>query len=449
MENRQKYALFALFIIAIMLFSSIAVISSFSPEGNNFPDNETPSQGTQISFSASEVDANVLEAFNSITLSGTTSETNINKIDSEIYALGNVDSIQSQFVQGSSSEIVYFAQISFSDSNAVSFLEKVSQNVSSLSNIDAYSLALLQVPSSIEVSNPSLELSKTFFPENSLVQAFTTPKTQKGDFLKISLQVTYIGETPAQVLAFEQTNLSRQAIPVAVVLEARVISKKPLLTISGEMPYKSILSSQQLSEKVNSFENVKSSSFQVGSFEKRVVFDILKDLSDNEVTILQEAIQSSGISEISSFTFTSKLTGVKVNTYFDDSNSLIDLPHLEEKVLNVFSDLGIPEDKVSISEPSASFIGTIDLNSEKSGSTYISLQNFFNKKKISYSIFQDSNIFVDKIIDPFTSAYYYVDNNSVRAFIKPSSKIGDTVKVRVDATVDEEKIVSIGAIEVE
>ena len=232
-------------VVSVLMIGSIVGITAFY----NFPDQEQgngndqqPEQpATSLDFVANDVNATVFQMLPSMNIQAETRETDITKINNSVYAVEGIKRVSSKFEQNPNTMLgtgfVYTAEISFgSDLNIPVMLERL-ESQTSLQYINGYTFALIEIPKSIELKSkdPALGLSRNYAFAEDITEALVNFGTMESDLLNVSISATFVGEEAANLMAYENENLTAKPVQKKAGLEAEIASLENRLLFSAEI----------------------------------------------------------------------------------------------------------------------------------------------------------------------------------------------------------------------
>ncbi len=424
---------FAIFIIAIFVFSMVAVLfSGDSLSGNPSPTPDTNSNTTPIPFQSDFVDANVVELFPYLIVTADTSSNNIDGIDSQVFQIKGIENVQSQFI--SSGNIQYYAYVQFSkDANPKDVFAGL-QQISALSNVQAKQQGLVQLPSSFKISNSALNLFQTFYPPSALTQALLSIDAQKGDAILVRVDVELVNQQPSRVVA-EQVQAPRSFIVFDVF---SIVGVEPILLLQGSMDYFRFLDENKLRALLASTPDVNQETIYVSisaPIKPKISFDIHQPFSQAQQDALQQSIQSNPIPDINNFTFSQLDNGLTVNAYFNPLKTEKDLNNFEKNFLNVLSTAGYDKSLIVSFKPQSDFVASIEIDSNDARNAANFLKTKLKSKTASFLLFQRGSVHMDYLLDASNGEHIPLSQSVFPAALIPGHRVDENSTFQVQATV--------------
>lgn len=369
-----------------------------------------------ITYRSEEIDANVEEIFPSMSLTATTEEADIIKIDQEIQYLDGITSFQSSYkpIQGQSFSggLTYIANISFDPSyTRQEILNSIKENTTYLTDIEAYSTALLEIPQTIMLYSVD---DKNVFKEHTFDEPYTQGiisfETEAGDPLKVVQQVTFNGEIVIQSIALETANENTAPVQVEKFLGGTIIdlNKKVIFYLKDTYAGTDYNNMKQEIETLNNFDSFES--FEVSEpqnpnsfFEQTYSFDVVidKNLMEADLNELENSL-----SEIS------LITSHWVNQVDGETNIMVDFNEgtdymqLKQDIKGKLNELDFDENEITFYDPMVYIDAEINSLSNETSEIETSLNALFE----SYDI-DESLIYQMSVVDIGVTELTNEDNN--------------------------------------
>ena len=183
--NRQQ--LWALFISILMVGSILGVMSLSGDDSTTNPDappivTDAP---TTISYSATGVESKVIQLFSTGIMVAQTSAFSSQDVDKELLKVDGIVSSQSMFLDEGNS-VRSDIRVSSPD-KFQSVLEQM-KKLSTISEVQFYPKALVQLPEEIELTNDDLNLNLNYKFVSRQTEAVVTTATLQGDEILISIE---------------------------------------------------------------------------------------------------------------------------------------------------------------------------------------------------------------------------------------------------------------------
>ena len=451
LEKSRKYALaFSVFIIIIILASSLIVLvgSGVTGDENQPPasnsNSNTPS-APSVQFKADNVGVSVSEVFPQVILVGQTQESNYARIDSELALVDGVKGIiQSSYVKIEVQGLTYKAELALDpNANVAEVVGRIVQNSKLLSNVEAVAVGLVELPSSIEVVNSDLNLSKTFTPEQHFAEAFLSVSTLKGDLIKAALNVSFANEVSSNLQVFESENLASQPQFFSVSVKARIVSLESKLLVQGEMGFENYVGSNALRDSL-SFQDFAVNSLNVQELQKSMVVRVSGVQSGFDTNTVRDAITAAGLNGVSSFEVGSGEGSFSIDIALADN---ADLNSLESSIKSILLQASIQESQASFERPSAGFMLDLNLTAGNSLASFNFLQDFFSPKSIKFQAFQSLTTDLNSVFVQDLNSSLAIDGNSLQVFAKPGHSLDEEVSFTLQVQVLRGRIVQAQGVE--
>ncbi|MFA4907531.1 MAG: hypothetical protein WC602_04645 [archaeon] len=445
------------FIVIILLGSTLgfAVFFAGGQDGNSNPaDQNFPVLGdtTKINFTATGIDANVIDTLPLILIVAETNQAEINLVDSQIYlADQNVRQVVSSYVptQGmalkSSSALVYKAQISLSPrTDSAKVIDEITRDANYLSAIQAVKSVLVRVPRNIDFNNAQLGLDRNYEFRDRTVESYASMQTRIGDELLVTLNAAFQGNELIEVSGFEEENLSAKVSQKNVSLTAPIASLEPNLIVAvSEMSFSNIAPVKALTDSFAKLDDVNESSFTIQPISPQIMLSVT-ELGENRIADLNALVLAlpdlnSSQTQKVSMQFSALLS------FKEDLNSLF---IQRNAILGKLKDWNIASENINLQESKTSMIGNVsfkDLNYARS--LYSQIGASLMQKGVLAKIYQPAKLAVYQLVDESTNAITEVPNSEIDAEVTPTHAVDENVSVKVQLAVQRGKLVYAQAIE--
>ncbi len=439
MEGMQWFSL----VIAVLMVGSIVGFTAFY----NFPDqdqNNDPGPGpektaTAIDYTAESVEARVAGMLPTLTIWGETTGTDVVAIDGSILELEDITRVRGKFVEAQSSlgtGYLYSAEIGFSSGLEAEAVAEMVEEQTVLENVLGAAYALVELPETIKLktADESLGLTRDYNFSEGITEAIVELWTREGDELKVSVDVTIVGNQASNIMVVEEENLSAKPVYKTTALEAPIESLEPELLFSAYFSYSLLDSLQGLEADINALEGFFGSevsipgvlpkvSFSGDSVQKPAFAELESFLKDLNAAVSLENDPLGGYAAFQSKTNSSK---------FDEFVSLI-----ESKL----SDLNI---EAEVFKESGQLSGTAGLASADSTQAGTALNQLLGKKGLEFEVWQPGLVSLTEISDQNT---VYNVEVPVSGFFKTGHFPGEQVSLEVEYSLVRGGVSSIQATE--
>ncbi len=426
MERKQLMSWF----IIIVMVGSILGFAIIASQGRESPPPEPPpiDAPTVISFKADDVDANVAQMFPSMFLTCSTNETDIERIDSDIYSIEGIKRINSFYRRTTDEAIegalLYIGEIGFAEGYVAKELLEEIKKIDYLYGTEAYALGLVALPPTVILENSDLNLTKEHTFNNPLSQAYLSIDTIKGDSLIVSLEVGVAGERETGILAFESYNLTAAPKAISLTEELQIDSLQPKLFFEGRTDYSNSISVDfnKLEKEIIGLEHVESLSMHKSD----IIFpSVLIELDGNYEALEQDI--SNLLNDLNGITNSDLYLDQSALSFDFDLES--DFPVLKSSVLEGLQDLGIGVKELN--EPEINVTGDLNIASEDAAAIALSLSSLFDEKNLEVEVRQYAYFTVDSFTGPDTNNMYVLDVNKFGAKIMPTHNLGEKVELDI------------------
>ncbi|MFH1256732.1 MAG: hypothetical protein V1494_05585 [Candidatus Diapherotrites archaeon] len=453
MASFKKNQVMSLFIIIIIALSSAAFVVVLA--GNEAQKNPElpplpPENPTSLKYTASNLDASVVQVFSSLLMTGQTKEAVISNINSEISRIESngkrmIRSINSSYRMNQDTSLapagslIYVANLTFDSSfTSKGVIDAIKEKTTFLDGIEGYGLGLVSLPKEVEITNLDLNLSRSYTFENPLTQAFISIDTMSGDNIKVELEMELIGEQQGQIAAFESENVSGAQQPVLFSGEFTISSLEPRLEVTGRMDYSKTPEEQALKGEISALNGVQS-----------VDLNISKPLARLKLNFNQDFTQKQGDLNQS----ISSIEGVTAISFLPDSNSAqvsfsetADLTALKQKISAAATASGFSS--AELVEPKSSLSAALSIDPALNSLAWDDVNALLFSQGIEAIATQPAFISASLLSVPDSNESFEIDGASgFNAAVNPTHKEGDLVNLQVFFFSFRGKAISIQAME--
>lgn len=242
MSSQTMALIFAGVVIVLFMTATFALITyAMEDEANKpkAPSNDSGPQAPGLEFESTELETAVKYSLPALIIIGDTREANPSKIDAELAAIEGVrgiDGSQSMFVGSENGALKYKATLVLeNEADKAAVFSEIQQKATLLQNMQPISMVIVELPDSMIVTNPDINLSKEFKPAQKNAQAFSSLDTVEGDLIKVVVRVLLSNDVPLQVQAFESSNITGQAQTFFETPEAKITELDKTLYLQGDL----------------------------------------------------------------------------------------------------------------------------------------------------------------------------------------------------------------------
>lgn len=424
----------AFLIIAVMAFSTIAysfLSGNQTPGQQEPPPVSLPSQqsGTPLAYKAT-VKARIADLLPSMKLVASTSQVDIEKIDSLIRSLPGVTQVVSSFRQNPSypSAFVYVADIRVSKGAS---LEAVLANLrinpdSGLGQIQFFPSALLEVPQKVVFYNSDLNLSREQFFLDQLKPGYVNSETVKGDVIEAELDATFTGSELTNLSVFELSNPNTELKTRSVTVPLEIVSLENALIFTHDTNFSPGLTNFELYVDLNSLSDFNAVDVRVqptSSAEFEVDADFNQSVISNFFQELNVPFYVLSNQQPHRFSF----EPISVEAYSE----------LKSSVTGQLTSQGIPIEKIVFAPFGVSIQGRLDLSEIDSGNAFQSTQRAKEAlfaKLPGIEIYQLGSVKAETLPEnpqDANSALFAVQTGKINVLLFPGQKIGDSVLLNI------------------
>ncbi len=422
--------LFAVFIAVLMVASILGYYTAQEmPSTRDSPDGTPPEQDLALDFIASDVEASVFQILPTIKIQAETEETDIVAINSSIYAIEGVKKVSGRFEQRAYTMLgtgfVYVADISFSTDMTSYDVIKLLEDETSLKFISGYNFALVELPTTVSLTSVDkvLNLSREHEFTENLSESLVSFDSMEKDQVKISLEVTFVGDNVVQMMAYEEENITATPVEKTVSLTAPIASLEKNLLIEADNAFYSQLDFvSNVESDINALPPVETVNIFVSDFNPVLSFTFEEVLATETFSKLESFLNDLNAETVS-------LANEPLNASIAFKAGISGADFLEKKlaVEAKLEELGI---EVDVEEAKGFVAGEITLKSEDSGAVATAINALFEEKGISIKIVQPGVLAVAEIED--SELTHMVESGEVQAMLKPGHGLQDHVNVGVD-----------------
>ena len=450
MEKKKLYTI-------IMAFLMLGSIVSFSflfggpNQGNAPPEGAVPPPGTTpptaIKFEASSVSATVEQLFPTISLTASTAETEITKIDSQVKKISGVKKINNSYYReqsgtGLSGPLVYVAEASINPNASREEIAKAAKNLSVFTDSAIIVVGLVKLPDKITFTNPDLNVSQEQALSPPTSQAYLNLGTMQGDLVRVQLQASIASTTLQNLLAFELQNLTASPKFFMASGEYEISSLQNILSFNASANFSNKGTVDLLAGKLKGVSGVVDANVNVNS----------GDLGNGPLTINFD--QNAILFEQDLNTFFSGFGGVK--KFSIDMNKRSATVSFDQNVefLQFVSGMNSQLDSLhftveEIIEPKIAVQGTVEISGDSSAIEG-EIKLLLEKSGLSEAIFnQSAKMTAGLITDSSSNESFPVDGNSFDASVKTGHAVGDKAPLSMFVIASRGKIETISAQETE
>jgi len=245
MTSKTMAVIFAAVVIVLFMTATLALVTSAMEEEAKNPKqpsvnpNNAGPQAPSLDFESQEFEAVVKYSLPALIIIGDTKEASAEKIDAQFAAIDGVrgiDKTQSAFVGNEGGTLKYKETLVLeNDADKTAVFNEIQQKITLLQNMQPISMVVIQLPETLTVTNSDINLSKEFTPAQRNVQAFSSLGTTDGDMIKAVLKVTLSNDVPLQMQAFENSNMTGQAMTFFENPVAKITELDRLIYVQGDM----------------------------------------------------------------------------------------------------------------------------------------------------------------------------------------------------------------------
>lgn len=441
-------AIFALFIIAIMLLSSLGYYFLGSDSSSNQPANsdvpQQPPAPVQKQYTNSNLQVKVLDTFNTIIVLGPTSEAVIGKIDAQISSIPGVVGIQSEYVTSQLGvQLLYRATVEVSpETDKLLFSNQLPTMVSLLQSFELYQSAVVELPKKLPVQETGLPGGQVgeqtvIDLESQLSQAFVNLNTEKNDLLIVNFQGVFEGSKLIQGGSVEIDNLSKTPQQSSVELTLPLNEFTLRAVGSATMPYAYLTTESSLQEQFSKIPTVTGVAVTVPYLNTLLVVN-REDINSLELA-LQPVISTDD--RIESFQF----FPTTLSVYLTPGTNL---PEIKSFLLAEIEKASLVSREVTFTDPSpSSFYIDMNLSANDNFSlidgAFIGLVDSYHFTNAQ--LFQVGRSSLTSITVPDTNQILSLDeNNSTFEFlVKPGHTIGEEIESIVTFVYVGEKVIAV------
>ena len=432
MEKKQFYAIF----LGLIMISSIYGFSFFlnqsgfgsapnvPPEGQ-LPDAPNIQDTTALSFSASGIDANVVQIFPTMFITASTQEAEIAVLEREIINVEGIERVVNSFYRqpqqpSFASSLIFVAELQVESGKDPAEILQGLRQLPVFSGVQAFPIGLVSLPEKVTFRNDQLNLTQEHVFADPKTRAFLNIGAMPGDNLKISLEATIAGTTLRSVQAFEEINLTAAPLPREAGGSFTISEMKPALLFEGTMPLSDSIELQGLlREEVEAIEGVESAELDFAPAFPRieVLFEESANVFEYDLNILL-----SDFNGVTSFDFDSEEK--KAGIMYDGS---VNYPEFKQELVSELNSLKFTVKEVV--EPNVSFGGTATATSSGLQQTASALEALLNSKNASPVVWQSATINASSIM--VDEEEFLVASGSFEARVLSSHSAGDSVTLTV------------------
>ncbi|MEM4256916.1 MAG: hypothetical protein QXD98_01005 [Candidatus Diapherotrites archaeon] len=408
LSKQQFWALF----IAILMLGSLFFLFPRSEQKPPQVVNPNVEGATQVNYTASGVDANVIQVFPSAIVLGKTSEAETYAIDSKIMSSNIVLSISNSEFVGD----IYRAQVRFKSTSDFQKLQEFLSNTEELSQLGIFPQALIKLGGKTQLKNEETGITLDYeFPMNQ-VNAIVQLDTLKGDKIKVDLVAIFEGKQLVNALAQETSNLETAQ----------------QLVFTGGTYNVSQISDDYAFNTIAKFNEVNKLYSLISFIEEKVGKERVSAKVSPTNLQLKTTLESQYFSEdvnrlLSSF---SDIENFTIN---QDTNEIVlmakqdsNLFSLSEKVLEEFSSLGYK---------TGNFIGpNFSLSGEIFGTNLEKIEdinNYAKKQSLKFEILRKVFVNAESIFSEEQNFSYKVPEGNFEAWVSPKVSKDQNVNLSI------------------
>ncbi len=434
--------LFSIFIAVIMVGSIVGFTAFYSfPDQEAGSDQGEPQAPTAIDFIAEDVNATVFQMLPSIKIQAETLETDIIAVNNSVYSIEGVKRVRGSFQQSPYTVLgtgfVYVADISFdADLNSQHVLQSI-RTETPLQNIGGSSFALVQLPKTVSMHSvdEALGLTREYAFSEDISEALIGIDSIEGDSLVVGITATFIGEQAANLMAFEQHNLTAAPVPRNALLEAQVTSLESKLLFDAKPPYSLLDSVSTLESEVRALGDVNNASVFFSAGEAKIYMELEGPVEEDVFSNLKAFVEdlNAELAEQDSLNASISFKEGISSQLFSEKKAAIEVE---------MQRLGI---HALVEEEQGFFSGTAELESADSGQAGLAIKNLFESIGLEATIRQPGNISLQEIFDSDLDKVHSVQGGEALAFLFFGHSLGETVQVEVNYSLVRGLIDSISA----
>lgn len=426
--------LMGIFVAVILLGSTAGFALWFSGQDQDgAPPNDEPppiENPTLLSFSAEDIEAEVIELFASAIISSPTQEAEIAKIDAELTSIEEIRSVRSHYRQLQSPELssslVYMADITFVPGTDVEQLvDKISEATTYLDDVTAGIYGLVAVPNNIVLENPDLNLMKNYTFEDPLIQAYLSIQTQKQDKIMLGINITFSGEAIMELVAIEIENITAAPQSAFLTQELELTELTKEASLYSSFDYSNTTDANSLEQEILALQSVEA--VTPDYFEPLPILSLtfeedanFLDLKPDLNTQLPEIF---GVEELSFLDYAQKIELV----FNKDSN----LFSIKEQIQTVLQQLNVDSNFYSLEEPKKHFQADLNLTTSATTELANALEQLLSEKDIEYELYQKVKFNVDELTPKDQNKSYAVEDSIIEAMVLPGHSVGDGVELDI------------------
>ncbi len=427
----------ALFIIALMLLSGVAVF--FGSQSASQTNSTSPTPANAEQFFGEDVSGTVVQVFNTAIVGGQMSDGDKTEIDAQLKSLAGVESITSQFSPlNQDGSVTYIANVTISsETDRASFAEAVIA-LDLFDTPEIYFQASAQVETQQEVLNTKQQLTRITLP-SAQIQAIVSPVTQSGDAISGSLAATFQGTQLVSAYILETQNITASPTPISLTQDFPLQSLQPTLSVVGNVDYFPGLSQELLSADLKEIPLVTSVSvpfFPAVNNQLQVRFA--------DANVLQadlNAFVASKPESFSSFLPTADGFVVGLNQVTaQEGKSLVE---------NKINELRSVNTLIDFSSTRTQFLLDINTSSDSTTSVASAIENYFQSldANASVEVYQNGFVTAVELVPSDGNTTYPLDEGFFPVAVWPGHQAGDAVNIVVNAIALRGKVVYVNGIE--